>query len=73
MPSYQTTAVQQYLSTASGLPNSSKYNKSGRAYPDVSAQSEGFVIIQFGFEMPVRTFLVSQSRSDASSSNHVSG
>jgi tripeptidyl-peptidase-1 len=37
-PSYQTTAVQAYLSNPSAsLPNSALYNATGRAYPDLSA------------------------------------
>ncbi|KAJ7750962.1 family S53 protease-like protein [Mycena maculata] len=36
-PSYQTTAVQTYL-TALGSTNAGKFNPAGRAYPDVSTQ-----------------------------------
>jgi len=38
MPSYQTAAVQSYLTNpAANLPSSSLYNAAGRAYPDISA------------------------------------
>jgi hypothetical protein len=36
-PSYQTSAVATYL-TALGTTNAGKFNKTGRAYPDVSTQ-----------------------------------
>ncbi|KAF9448952.1 subtilisin-like protein [Macrolepiota fuliginosa MF-IS2] len=43
-PSYQTTAVTNYINflgnTFNGL-----YNKTGRAYPDVSAQGNGFQVV----------------------------
>jgi len=44
-PSYQEAAVQNYLSTASDLPDSSYFNASGRAYPDIAALAWGFVIV----------------------------
>jgi len=37
VPSWQKTAVQNYLKTAKGLPAASQFNASGRAYPDVAA------------------------------------
>lgn len=36
-PSYQAKSVANYLSTTAGLPPTTSYNRSGRAYPDVSA------------------------------------
>jgi len=37
VPSYQQAAVSGYLSKATGLPASSKWNATGRGYPDVAA------------------------------------
>jgi tripeptidyl-peptidase-1 len=51
-PSWQTSAVATYLSTATGLPASNLYNQSGRGYPDVAAQSENFVVVQGGIPLP---------------------
>jgi len=42
--SWQDAAVEQYFATASHLPDSSKYNANGRAYPDISAQAVSFII-----------------------------
>ena len=50
MPDYQKEAVQKYLDK---YPDHSKFNVSGRAYPDVSAFSTDFVIIDDGIPMPV--------------------
>ncbi|KAI0755126.1 family S53 protease [Daedaleopsis nitida] len=47
MPSYQTNAVKGYLSVL-GSTNSGKYNASGRAFPDVSIQSEHFLFLLNG-------------------------
>merc|ERR1719378_2052142 len=44
-PSWQAEAVSTYLSTASDLPDASFYNASGRGYPDISALSQGFVVV----------------------------
>jgi tripeptidyl-peptidase-1 len=44
-PSYQTDAVSYYLAHANNLPAPSFYNRTGRAYPDVSALSFGFVVV----------------------------
>ena len=44
-PSYQSTAVATYL-TALGTTNSGKFNTSGRAFPDVSAQGQNVQIVQ---------------------------
>ncbi|KAJ7725339.1 family S53 protease-like protein [Mycena metata] len=46
-PSYQTAAVQTYL-TALGTTNSGKFNKTGRGFPDVSAQGVDFDIVSGG-------------------------
>ncbi|KAF7299343.1 Tripeptidyl-peptidase sed3 [Mycena indigotica] len=46
-PSYQTTAVQAYLS-ALGNTNAGKFTPTGRAFPDVAAQGVDFDIISGG-------------------------
>ncbi|KZO99708.1 subtilisin-like protein [Calocera viscosa TUFC12733] len=46
-PSYQASAVASFLSTL-GNEYSGLYNASGRAYPDVSAQGENFIIYVSG-------------------------
>ncbi|KII88063.1 hypothetical protein PLICRDRAFT_30516 [Plicaturopsis crispa FD-325 SS-3] len=46
-PSYQASAVSAYL-TAIGSTNSGKFNTSGRAFPDVSAQGENVEIVVGG-------------------------
>ncbi|GJJ06784.1 hypothetical protein Clacol_000980 [Clathrus columnatus] len=48
-PDYQTTAVEKYLSLIGDL-NAGKFNKSSRAFPDVSALAENIVIIVGGTE-----------------------
>lgn len=48
MPSYQTTAVQGYLSGGTALPPSSYYNAAGRAYPDIAAFGSAMVIVDDG-------------------------
>lgn len=52
-PSYQQNAVKNYLNHTSGLPEASRFNHSGRGYPDVAAQSENFLVVQFGLPLPV--------------------
>ena len=57
-PSWQKTAVSNYLSTAANLPAASFYNASGRGFPDVAALGTNFMVYgqnQFGQEgwMPV--------------------
>ncbi|KAM0192469.1 hypothetical protein ACHAPC_001806 [Botrytis cinerea] len=48
-PSYQTTAVNSWLTTDTTHSAVTKYfNASGRAYPDVSAQATNFVIVASG-------------------------
>lgn len=44
-PAYQEAAVQHYLQTAPNLPAPTYYNRTGRAYPDVAALSEGFTVV----------------------------
>ena len=51
-PTYQESAVANYLRTNGKLPKSSYYNASGRAYPDVSALGTNFNInVNGGFEL----------------------
>jgi len=49
-PDYQKDVVDAYLAN---IPESKQFNKSGRAYPDVSAFSVNYVIIDDGVEVPV--------------------
>ena len=49
-PDYQKEAVQAYIAK---LPNTDMFNKSGRAYPDVSAFATDFTIIDDGVPVPV--------------------
>lgn len=51
-PSWQDAAVENYLSTASNLPDSWRYNATGRAFPDVSAQGTNYVVINGGKTLP---------------------
>ncbi|KAJ4470134.1 peptidase S8/S53 domain-containing protein [Lentinula aciculospora] len=46
-PSYQTSAVSTYLARI-GSTNAGLFNASGRAYPDVAAQGEGFQVVVGG-------------------------
>ncbi len=53
-PSWQQAAVSNYLSSNSkSLPPSSYWNATGRAYPDVSAFSTGFMVVVSGAPTPV--------------------
>lgn len=53
MPSYQTNAVYTYLNTSKNLPAKHFYNNTGsRAYPDVSAASQGFWVVCNLIPMP---------------------
>jgi len=47
MPSWQADAVATYFKTGTGIPKESTghYNKSGRAYPDISAQASDFTVV----------------------------
>jgi tripeptidyl-peptidase-1 len=42
---WQSSAVSTYLSTAPNLPDSSRYNASGRAFPDVAAQGVDYAVV----------------------------
>jgi tripeptidyl-peptidase-1 len=44
MPAYQQKAVDSYLSSSVKLPPASMYNRTGRAYPDVAAMGNNFLI-----------------------------
>ncbi len=45
-PSYQAAAVANFLNTSQNLPAKHLYNTTGsRAYPDVSAASQGFWVV----------------------------
>ncbi|KAJ7436000.1 family S53 protease-like protein [Mycena galericulata] len=44
IPSYQSTAVAAYLNTL-GSTNSGRFNRSGRGFPDLSAQATNFEIV----------------------------
>lgn len=50
MPDYQADVVNAYVAK---LDDTKKFNKSGRAYPDVSAFATNFVIIEDGMSFPV--------------------
>ena len=52
--SWQTDAIQQYfIIAADSLPDSDKYNQTGRGYPDISAQSIDFEIVKDGLIISV--------------------
>jgi len=51
-PSWQKAAVEAYLTSAQGVPAESHFNKSGRAFPDVSAQAVNFVVVNNGMTLP---------------------
>lgn len=49
IPSWQQSAVSKYLSSAAAkLPKAGTFNPKGRGYPDVAAQSESFIIVEYG-------------------------
>ena len=52
-PSYQTQAVEHFFQTASKLPASKMYNRTGRGYPDVSAMAMDFMVVVDFVPMPV--------------------
>eukprot|EP00300_Choanocystis_sp_HF-7_P003460 c12644_g1_i1.p2 GENE.c12644_g1_i1~~c12644_g1_i1.p2 ORF type:complete len:564 (+),score=109.28 c12644_g1_i1:30-1721(+) len=53
MPEYQADAVAAYMSlNSSYIPPAKYYNATGRAYPDISALSSGFIIVIDGIPMP---------------------
>lgn len=45
MPKYQIEATSAYLNTTANLPDEKNFNRTGRAYPDISALSDNFWII----------------------------
>eukprot|EP00658_Telonema_sp_P-2_P007543 TRINITY_DN12818_c0_g1_i4.p1 TRINITY_DN12818_c0_g1~~TRINITY_DN12818_c0_g1_i4.p1 ORF type:complete len:292 (-),score=84.81 TRINITY_DN12818_c0_g1_i4:161-1036(-) len=47
-PSWQQAAVADYLKSGAKIPASSKFNASGRGFPDVSAQAVNFVVVNNG-------------------------
>lgn len=49
MPSYQKAAVASYLSSGTALPPSSYFKRGNRAYPDVSAMGNNFLIYAGGW------------------------
>ncbi len=52
-PAYQQAAVASYLASGVALPSPSKgYNTSNRGYPDISALSAGFVIVEAKIPTP---------------------
>jgi len=51
-PDYQKEAVSKFLSTSKNLPDSSRYNSTGRGFPDVSALAVGFTVINDGMTLP---------------------
>ena len=51
-PSYQEAVVEEYLSSSVELPPSSYYNRSGRAYPDVSALGNNIMCYVNGERSP---------------------
>jgi subtilase family serine protease len=53
IPSYQSDAVAKYKSTVSKLPEKTRYNNTGRGFPDVAAQATDFEVINGGFALPV--------------------
>ncbi|KAJ7320198.1 hypothetical protein JRQ81_019709 [Phrynocephalus forsythii] len=52
MPSYQTAAVKNFLSTAPKLPPASYYNGTGRAYPDLAALSDNYWVVTNRIPLP---------------------
>jgi len=51
-PSWQVSATKEYLTTATGVPEASFFNSSGRGFPDVSAQATGFTVVTNRLPMP---------------------
>ena len=51
-PSWQAKAVATYLSSGN-VPNRSKFNATGRGFPDISAQAVSYLVTSNGFPMPV--------------------
>jgi len=53
MPEYQAPAVKDYLTSGVELPPEGYFNRSGRAFPDVSAIGHNLLIVDRGSSMPV--------------------
>ncbi|GAM20880.1 hypothetical protein SAMD00019534_040550 [Acytostelium subglobosum LB1] len=53
MPSYQSAQVAAYLSSGVVLPDSTKFNASNRAFPDVAALGHNYVIYKHGSSLVV--------------------
>jgi tripeptidyl-peptidase-1 len=53
VPSYQSAAVQNFLTTSTQLPQAGLWNATGRGFPDVSAQGTNYPVFQGGFAQPV--------------------
>lgn len=51
-PSWQKDATKNYVSNKTNLPPAKVFNATGRGYPDLAAQSEGYVVVQFGIPLP---------------------
>jgi len=55
-PEYQREAVQSYLKAGIAIPKTfpklGQYNQTGRAFPDISAQASGFVVVSSGLPTP---------------------
>lgn len=52
-PTYQISAVDHFFSTAKDIPAAKLYNRSGRAYPDVSAMAINFMVVVDLIPQPV--------------------
>jgi len=50
-PDWQKDAVEKFLSTSTHLPDKSRYNQTGRGFPDVSALATGFTVVNNGATM----------------------
>lgn len=50
-PSYQAAVVKSWLDSGTADSMSPYFNASGRAYPDVAAQAEGFIVVLDGVSM----------------------
>jgi tripeptidyl-peptidase-1 len=49
MPSYQTAVVRSYLESGTELPPSTYFNRSNRAYPDIAAMGNNFLVYMDGW------------------------
>jgi len=53
LPDFQKDAVTGYLQNTNGLPDASHFNATGRGFPDVSAQSTNFLVVNGGITQNV--------------------